>query len=128
MPRGVQVREHGGPEVMAYTDVEVRQPGEGEILVDLAVAGVNFIDIYYRTGLYPADLPFTNGVEGAGVVSAVGPGVTGFAEGDRVAWTMTLGSYAEQVVVPTSAAVKVPDNVDHLDRGGRRHHDLLGVA
>lgn len=115
MPRGVQVREHGGPEVMAYTDVEVRQPGEGEILVDLAVAGVNFIDIYYRTGLYPADLPFTNGVEGAGVVSAVGPGVTGFAEGDRVAWTMTLGSYAEQVVVPTSAAVKVPDNVDLAD-------------
>jgi NADPH2:quinone reductase len=100
---------------MAYTDVEVRQPGEGEILVDLAVAGVNFIDIYYRTGLYPADLPFTNGVEGAGVVSAVGPGVTGFAEGDRVAWTMTLGSYAEQVVVPTSAAVKVPDNVDLAD-------------
>jgi len=100
---------------MAYTDVEVRQPGEGEILVDLAVAGVNFIDIYYRNGLYPADLPFTNGVEGAGVVSAVGPGVTGFAEGDRVAWTMTLGSYAEQVVVPTSAAVKVPDNVDLAD-------------
>src|SRR5690606_35906562 len=115
MRRGGSVREHGGPEVMAYSDVEVRQPGEGEILVDLAVAGVNFIDIYYRTGLYPADLPFTNGVEGAGVVSAVGPGVTGFAEGDRVAWTMTLGSYAEQVVVPTSAAVKVPDNVDLAD-------------
>lgn len=112
MAKGVQVREHGGPEVLTYTEVDVRAPGDGELLVDLSAAGVNFIDTYYRTGLYTADLPFTDGVEGAGVVRAVGAGVTDFAEGDRVAWTMTLGSYAEQVVVPASAAVKVPEGVD----------------
>jgi len=115
MPKGVQVVRPGGPEVMSYTDVEVRRPGEGEVLVDVSVAGVNFIDIYYRTGSYPVDVPFTNGVEGAGVVAEVGPDVTEFAVGDRVAWTMTLGSYAEQVVVPTAHAVKVPDDVELAD-------------
>lgn len=112
MPRGVQVREHGGPEVLTYTDVDVRQPGPGELLVDVAAAGVNFIDVYYRTGAYRGELPFTAGVEGAGTIRAIGSDVDGFAEGQRVAWTMTPGSYAEQVVVPTSAAVRVPDEVD----------------
>lgn len=112
MPKAVQVREHGGPEVLTYTDIEVRQPGAGELLVDVSAAGVNFIDTYYRSGLYNAELPFTDGVEGAGVVRAVGEATEGFAAGDRVAWTMTLGSYAEQAVVPSSAALHVPDGVD----------------
>lgn len=112
MVNGVQVREHGGPEVLTYTEVPVGTPGPGELLVDLRVAGVNYIDTYYRSGAYPAELPFTVGVEGAGVVRAVGPEAEGFAEGQRVAWTMTPGSYAEQVVVPASAAVRVPDEID----------------
>lgn len=112
MPKGIQVQQHGGPEVLTYTDVEVREPGADELLVDVSAAGVNFIDTYYRTGAYSAELPFTSGVEGAGVVRAAGPDAEGFAVGDRVAWTMTPGSYAEQAVVPASAAVKVPEGVD----------------
>lgn len=112
MPKAVQITRHGGPEVLSYTDVEVRAPGDGELLIDVAVAGVNYIDTYYRSGAYAAELPFTVGVEGAGIVRATGPETAGFAVGDRVAWTMTPGSYAQQVVVPTSNAVRVPDEVD----------------
>jgi len=111
MPKAVQITQHGGPEVLGYTDVEVRSPGDGELLVDVAVAGVNYIDTYYRTGAYSAELPFTVGVEGAGVVRDAGQDTAGFAVGDRVAWTMTPGSYAQQAVVPASAAVKVPNGV-----------------
>lgn len=110
--KAIQVREHGGPEVLTYTDVEIGDPGEGELLVDVAAAGVNYIDTYYRSGAYPAELPFTIGVEGAGVVRAVGNGVEGFGTGDRVAWTMAPGSYAAQAVVPASAAVRIPEGVD----------------
>ncbi|MFJ6677031.1 quinone oxidoreductase family protein [Actinosynnema sp. NPDC091369] len=112
MPKAVVVRATGGPEALEFTDVEAKSPGSGELLVDVAAAGVNFIDCYHREGRYPLALPFGPGLEGAGRVSAVGPDVTGFAVGDRVAWSQSLGSYAEQAVVPVTDAVPVPDGVD----------------
>ena len=112
MPKAVVVRATGGPEALELADVEAKSPGSGELLVDVAAAGVNFIDCYHREGRYPLDLPFGPGLEGTGRVSAVGPDVTGFAVGDRVAWAQSLGSYAEQAVVPVKDAVPVPEGVD----------------
>jgi NADPH:quinone reductase len=107
----IVVREVGGPEVLQPTSVDLPEPGFGEVRVRLSAVGVNFIDVYHRTGLYPLDPPFTPGQEGAGVVDALGPGVTEFAVGDRVAYAMQLGSYAEQVVIPADRLVAVPDGV-----------------
>ncbi|MEV8610147.1 quinone oxidoreductase [Amycolatopsis sp. NPDC051373] len=111
MPSAVQVRTTGGPEVLEVTEVEVGSPGAGELLVDVAAAGVNYIDTYQRQGIYPIDLPFVLGLEGAGTVAEVGEGVTAFAPGDRVAWQGSLGSYAARKLVPAAGAVKVPDGV-----------------
>jgi NADPH2:quinone reductase len=112
MPKAVLVSSTGGPEVLEVTEVEPRKPGAGELLVDVAAAGVNYIDTYHRSGLYPQQLPFVLGLEGAGTVSALGEGVTGFEVGDRVAWSSTPGCYAEQAVVAASSAVRVPEGVD----------------
>ncbi len=112
--RAVVVKRHGGPEVLEVSDREAPRTGPGQLVVDVAAAGVNFMDIYQRRGEPPyadGDLPYVPGAEGAGTVAAVGPGVAGFAEGDRVAWTGVPGSYAEQVVVPAERAVRVPDGV-----------------
>ncbi|WP_424186030.1 quinone oxidoreductase family protein [Actinokineospora sp. G85] len=111
MPKAVRVRRTGGPEVLEYRDVPELSPGPGEVLVAVAASGVNYIDTYHRGGMYPVDLPFTIGQEAAGTVTALGDGVTGVAVGDRVAWSGTMGGYAEQAVVPASAAVPVPDGV-----------------
>jgi NADPH2:quinone reductase len=93
-------------------------PGPGELAVNVAAAGVNFIDVYYRMGAYPLPTPFVAGSEGAGVVSAVGSGVTGFQEGDHVAWAMVPGAgYAEQVIVPAARAVPVPAGIDDETAG-----------
>ena len=108
----IQVKEHGGPESMELVDVPTPQPGPGQALVRIAAAGVNFIDVYFRTGLYKATSPVTLGNEGAGAVEAVGPDVTDFKRGDRVAYAMTRGSYAEFAVVPSAVLVKIPDHVD----------------
>ncbi|MDT4986824.1 MAG: NADPH:quinone reductase [Micromonosporaceae bacterium] len=110
--RAVRVERNGGPEVLEIRKVQDPMPGDGEVLVDLAASGVNFIDVYERTGLYPVPLPFTPGQEGAGTVSAVGPGVAGFAVGDRVGWTNVRGSYAERAVVAADRLVGLPDGVD----------------
>ncbi|KOX17619.1 NADPH--quinone reductase [Saccharothrix sp. NRRL B-16348] len=133
MPKAVVVRATGGPEALEFTDVEAKSPGPGELLVDVAAAGVNFIDCYHREGRYPLPLPFGLGQEGAGRVSAVGPDVTGFAVGDRVAWAQSLGSYAEQAVVPAKGAVPVPDGVDDDTAGalllqGLTAHYLIASA
>ncbi|MPY77713.1 MAG: zinc-binding dehydrogenase [Actinophytocola sp.] len=112
MPKAIVVSKTGGPDVLEHTDVSAAEPGDGELLVDVAAVGVNFIDTYQRSGLYPRDLPFIVGVEGAGTVAAVGPGVSGVRVGDRVAWCMVPGSYAEQAIVPASSAVPVPDEAD----------------
>jgi NADPH:quinone reductase len=108
----IVVHATGGPEVLALDKIDAPVPAAGELLVSVGAAGVNYIDTYHRRGLYPRDLPFVPGVEGAGTVVAVGADVTGFAEGDQIAWTEAPGSYAQQVVVPAKAAFAVPDGVD----------------
>lgn len=108
----VQLREHGGPEVLEYVEADPPRPGDGELLVDVVASGVNYIDTYHRSGMYRVPLPFRLGLEGAGVVAAVGDGDTGFAVGDRVAWQGVPGSYAEQVVLPATTALRIPDGVD----------------
>ena len=111
--RAVVVESTGGPEVLEVQDLAQPEPGPGELRVDVAAAGVNFIDVYFRTGAYPLPLPFQLGSEGAGTVSAVGEGVDDVAVGDRVAWAMVRGAgYAEQVLLPAERAVPVPDGVD----------------
>jgi NADPH:quinone reductase len=111
--RTIVVTRHGGPEVLRLEDAEAPTPGPGELVVAVAAAGVNFRDIYEREGQgYVTEPPFRLGQEGAGTVTAVGPGVESFAEGDRVAWATADGSYAQQVVVSATAAVPVPAGVD----------------
>ena len=107
--RAVQIAATGGPEVLTPVDLPDPEPGPGELLVDVTAAGVNFIDTYERRGIYPVDLPFVLGQEGAGRVAALGPGVTdGFAVGDPVVWANVHGGYADRAVVPVAAAVPVP--------------------
>ena len=106
--RAIQVSHPGGPEVLVTTDLPVPEPGSGEIRIKIEAAGVNFIDINQRSGSYRIDPPFTPGMEGAGVVDAVGDGVTGVAPGARVSYAMTRGSYAEYAIVPAAATVELP--------------------
>jgi len=108
----IQVPEPGGPENMKLVDVPKPAPGAGQALVHIAASGVNFIDVYFRIGLYKADLPITLGNEGAGTVEAVGAGVTEVKPGDRVAYAMARGSYAEYALVPAAQLVPIPDGVD----------------
>jgi NADPH2:quinone reductase len=110
VPKAVRVQQAGGPEVLELTDVEVPAPGAGEVVVQVAAAGVNYIDTYHRSGLYPLETPFGVGLEGAGTVSAVGSGV-GLTVGDRVAWYTARGSYAEHLVLPAAEAIPIPDGV-----------------
>jgi NADPH2:quinone reductase len=112
--RAVVVKENGGPEVLQLSDWPDPSPGPGQLLVDVAAAGVNFMDIYQRTGQppYRGGVPYVPGGEGAGTVAAVGPEVSGVAEGDRVAWAGVPGSYAEQAVVAADRAVPVPGGLD----------------
>ncbi len=112
MTQGIRVHETGGPEVMRPESIELGDPGPGQVRVELRAAGVNFIDVYFRTGAYPRPLPFVPGLEGAGRVTAVGPDAGGLAVGDRVAWASVPGSYAEAVMAPAALVVPVPDGVD----------------
>jgi NADPH2:quinone reductase len=110
--RAVRVSTPGGPEVLQVLDVDRPEPGKGQVLVRLEAIGVNFIDVYHRTGLYKLPLPFTPGSEGAGRVEKAGEGVTELKPGDRVAWAMSVGAYAGHAVVPAEKLVAVPSNVD----------------
>ncbi len=110
--KAIRVHAFGGPEVLQLEEVPVPQPGPGQALVRIEAIGVNFIDIYYRSGLYKAELPFTPGMEAAGVIESVGEGHTQFAPGDRVAYCMTRGSYAGYAVVPAAQLIKIPDTLD----------------
>jgi len=112
--RAVIADQHGGPEVLRLIERDTPDPGPGQLLVEVAAAGVNFADIYARQGIppYAGQVPFVLGSEGAGVVTAAGPGAEGFGPGDRVAWTGLPGCYAEQVVIPADRAVAVPDGMD----------------
>lgn len=109
--KAIVVEKCGGPEALVYREAEKPHPGVGEALVRVEAAGLNFIDVYHRTGLYPLPLPFIPGMEGAGVVEAVGEGVTEPRVGDRVAWAMHPGSYAEYANVAAWKLVRVPEGV-----------------
>jgi NADPH2:quinone reductase len=113
--KAIRIHEPGGPEVLRYEDVPDPTPGPGEALVEIAAAGVNFIDIYFRTGLYPYVMPGTLGLEAAGTVAAVGAGVTDVRPGDRVAYTNVPGAYAEKSVVPADRLVALPAGVSFRD-------------
>jgi NADPH2:quinone reductase len=110
--KAVRVHKYGGPEVLTLEEIPVPEPKAGEARVKIAAIGVNYIDIYQRTGLYPLQTPFTLGMEGAGVVDAIGEGVTEVKKGDRVAYAMILGSYAEYAIVPASKLAPLPSNLD----------------
>ena len=110
--RAIQALRAGGPDVLELVELPPPVPGPGELLVDVAAAGVNFIDTYRRSGVYAMEYPHVVGTEGAGVVAAVGPGVTDVEPGDHVAWTDGPGSYAEQVLVRADVAIPVPESVD----------------
>jgi NADPH:quinone reductase len=109
--KAIQIIETGGPEVLRLVDLPIPQPGPGQVLMRVEAIGVNFIEIYFRKGVYKAALPFTPGSEAAGTVEELGPGVTGFAAGDLVASVGVLGSYAEYALVPVAQLVKVPDGL-----------------
>ncbi len=115
MVAAVRVHKLGGPEVLTYEDIELAAPGQGQIRVKQHACGVNFIDVYFRTGTYrsPVGLPFVVGNEGAGEVVAVGAGVSEFKPGDRVAYVAGLGSYAAERLVPVDRAVKLPANIGY---------------
>ena len=110
--KAVRIHAFGGPEVMQYEDVPTPQPDSGQVLVKLAAAGLNFIDVYQRTGLYPNALPYTLGLEGSGTVEAVGAGISSLKPGDPVAYTGVPGSYADYVLVPADRLVRMPDGLD----------------
>jgi NADPH2:quinone reductase len=110
--KAIRVHEFGGLEMLRHEDLPVPEPSQGEVLVKIAAAGVNFIDIYHRTGLYSLQLPITLGVEAAGTVEAVGPDVTEFRLGDHVAFCNQQGAYAEYIVVPVVKLVPVPAELD----------------
>jgi NADPH2:quinone reductase len=109
--RAIQVNTYGGPDALRLVDVDASQPGPGQVLVDVAASGVNYMDTYQRSGLYQVPLPLRLGVEGAGAVAALGEGVTDLAVGDRVAWVAAQGSYAERVVLDAARAIPVPEGV-----------------
>jgi len=110
--RAITIKQTGGPEVMELTDVDFGQPEGNHVRVAVHAAGVNFIDTYFRSGSYPAQLPLVLGLEGAGVVESVGPEVTMFSVGDRVAWTPVTGSYCDCVTAAETSLVRVPDGLE----------------
>ena len=114
MTKAIRIHKTGGPEVLKWEEVEVGEPGEGEIRVRHTAIGLNYIDVYFRTGLYPGpDLPFSLGLEAAGVVEKVGPGVENLTEGDRIAYAAPpIGAYSEVRVMPARKAVKLPDGIE----------------
>jgi len=111
MPHAIRVHQVGGPEVLHWEEVEVGEPGPGEVKLRQDAVGLNFIDVYHRTGLYPQPLPFTPGTEGAGVIESVGPEIEGLKPGDRVGYAGPIGSYAEQRVIAADRLVKLPDSI-----------------
>ena len=109
--KAIQVSQTGGPEVLVPVDLPVPKPKADQAVVQIKAAGVNFIDVYFREGRYPAPVPFVDGQEGAGVVTEIGSDVTSLEPGDRVAYTGSLGSYAEYAAVPAQRLVKIPDSL-----------------
>ncbi len=121
--KAIQIHDTGGPEVLQLAELPIPEPGAGQVLIRVEAVGVNFIEIYFRKGVYKATMPLIPGSEAAGTVEKLGPGVTGFEEGDAVASVSVLGSYAEYALVPAAQLVKVPDGVMP---GTRRSGDAAG--
>ena len=117
MPHAIRVHETGGPEVLKWEEIEVGEPGSGQVKIRQEAAGLNFIDVYHRTGLYKQDLRFTPGVEGAGIVEAVGPDVANLKPGDRVAYAGPVGGYAEERLIAAERVVKLPDGISTEQAG-----------
>jgi len=111
MTHAIRIHETGGPEVLKWEEVEVGDAGPGQVRIRQEAAGLNFIDVYHRTGLYPQEMPFTPGVEGAGIVEAVGANVTNVKQGDRVAYAGPIGGYTEERLIDADRLVKLPDSI-----------------
>jgi NADPH2:quinone reductase len=118
MPGAIRIHNAGGPEVLQWEDVQVGEPGPGQVRLKQEAAGLNFIDVYHRTGLYPQQLPFTPGVEGAGLVEAVGADVTNVKTGDRVAYAGSIGGYAEERLIDADRLVKLPEGIESEQAAG----------
>ena len=114
MPHAIVVSQFGGPEVLEYVEVEMPIAGPGEVVVRVAAAGINYIDVYRRAGKYPVELPGIPGAEASGTVAAIGAGVSSVAVGDRVAFPDNTGGYAEYVIAPAAKCLPVPDGIDDL--------------
>ena len=111
MPHAIRIHEFGGPEVLKWEEVDVGEPGPGQVKIRQQAAGLNFIDVYHRTGLYKQPLPFTPGVEGAGVIEAVGRGVDNVKVGDRVTYASQIGGYSEERLIAADRVVKLPGSI-----------------
>lgn len=118
MAHAIRIHETGGPEVLSWEEVEVGDPGPGQVKVRQEAAGLNFIDVYHRTGFYKQDMPFTPGVEGAGIVESVGTGVTNVKARDRVAYAGPLGGYAEVRLIDADRLVKLPEGISTEQAAG----------
>jgi NADPH:quinone reductase len=112
MPNAIRIHKTGGPEVLQWQAIEVGSPGPGEVNLKQTAVGLNYIDVYHRNGLYPQPLPFVPGMEAAGMVESVGPGVTSLKPGDRVAYAMAIGAYAEARLIAADRLVRVPNTID----------------
>jgi NADPH2:quinone reductase len=118
MPHAIRIHENGGPEVLKWEEVDVGDPRPGQVKIRQEAVGLNFIDVYHRTGLYKQELPFTPGAEGAGVVEAVGPDVTTLEPGDRVAYAGPIGGYAEERLIDAGRLVTLPDAISSEQAAG----------
>lgn len=118
MPNAIRVHAHGGPDQLVWEAVEVGEPEAGQVRIAQAAAGLNFIDVYHRSGLYPQQLPFVPGVEGAGTVEAIGEGVEALSVGDRVAYAGPIGGYAETRLIDAEKVVKIPDSISAEQAAG----------
>lgn len=120
MVAAVRVHKHGGPEVLTFEDIEVGQPGQGQVRIKQHACGINYIDTYFRMGMYPSPvgMPFVAGNEGAGEVTVIGPGVADIKVGDRVAYVVGLGAYAAERILPADRAVKIPDKISYEQAAG----------
>src|SRR5271169_6229826 len=112
MSHAIRIYQTGGPEALQWEEVEVGAPGPGQVRLKQTAVGLNFIDVYHRTGLYPQPLPFVPGVEGAGTVEQVGAGVSNINVGDRVAYAMGIGAYSEERLIAADRVVKIPAGID----------------
>ncbi len=124
MAHAIRIRQTGGPDVLKWEDVELGEPGPGQVRIRQDAAGLNFIDVYHRTGLYPQPLPFTPGVEGAGIVDALGSEVDHVKKGDRVAYAGPIGGYAEERLIDAHRVVKLPNSISTEQAAGMMLHGM----